>query len=52
MYENDDEREAIAKYNVIPVDTKWIDTEALEVEPIQLCETGQTSMRELLRWKL
>ena len=36
VYENDDEREAIAKYNVIPVDTKWIDTEALEVEPIQL----------------
>ena len=37
MYEKVHEREAIAQYQVTPVDTKWIDTDkAFEVEPVQI----------------
>ena len=37
MYEKVDEREAIAQYQVSPVDTKWVDKdEASEAEPWQL----------------
>ena len=36
VYEEVDEREAIAHYQVTPVDTKWIDTnKAFEEEPMQ-----------------
>ena len=37
VFENVDEREAIAQYQVTPVDTKWIDTnKAFEEEPMQI----------------
>ena len=37
LYENVDEREANARYQVTPVDAKWIDTNvAFEEEPMQL----------------
>ena len=37
VYEKVDEREAIAKYQLPTVDTKWIDTDkALEAEPLQV----------------
>ena len=37
VYEEVDEREAIAHYQVTPVDTKWIDTnKAFEEEPMQI----------------
>ena len=37
MYEKIDENEAIAKYGITPVDTKWIDTDkAFEGEPMQI----------------
>ena len=37
VYEKVDEKEAIEKYGVTPIDTKWIDTDkALEGEPIQI----------------
>ena len=32
-----DEKEAVAKYGIIPVDTKWVDTDtAFEGEPMQV----------------
>ena len=37
MYEKDDEHEAIEKYQLTPIDTKWIDKDnALEEEPMQI----------------
>ena len=37
MYEEVDEREDIAQYQVTPVDTKWVDTDrACEEEPMQI----------------
>ena len=34
VYEKVDEKEAVAKYGITPVDTKWIDTDkAFEGEP-------------------
>ena len=37
VYEKVDEHAAVAKYNVTPIDTKWIDTDkAFEVEPMQI----------------
>ena len=37
MYEKFDEKEAVAKYKITPVDTKWIDTDnAFEGEPMQI----------------
>ena len=37
VYEKVDERAAVAKYNVTPVDTKWVDTDkAFEEEPMQI----------------
>ena len=58
-----DERAAVAKYNVTPVDTKWVDTdkafkesqckyvhELLPESP--KAETVQTCMRGLPHWKL
>ena len=36
-YEKVDEKEAVAKYGITPVDTKWIDTDkAFEGEPMQI----------------
>ena len=56
---NVDERTAVAKYNVTPVDTKWVDSnKAFEEEPMQIrsrsqkWETGQTRVREFPRWKI
>ena len=37
VYEKVDEKEAVEKYKVAPIDTKWIDTdEAFEREPMQI----------------
>ena len=37
VYENVGERAAVAKYNVTPVDTLWVDTDqAFEGEPMQI----------------
>ena len=37
VYEKVDERAAVAKYNVTPVDTKWVDTDkAFKGEPMQI----------------
>ena len=37
VYEKVDEKEAVAKYGITPVDTKWIDTDkAFEGEPMQI----------------
>ena len=37
VYEKVDERSAVAKYTVTPVDSKWVDTDkAFEVEPMQI----------------
>ena len=37
VYEKVDERAAVAKHNVTPVDTKWVDTDkAFEGEPMQI----------------
>ena len=37
VYEEADERTAVSKYNITPVDTKWVDTDkAFEVEPMQI----------------
>ena len=37
VYEKVDEMEAVEKYGITPVDTKWVDTEkAFEVEPMQI----------------
>ena len=37
VYEKVDERTAVVKYNVTPVDTKWVDTDrAFEEEPMQI----------------
>ena len=37
VYEKVDEREAVAKYQLTPIDTKWIDTDkALEEEQMQI----------------
>ena len=36
VYEKVDEKEAVAKYGITPVDTKWVDTDkAFEGEPMQ-----------------
>ena len=36
-YEKVDEKEAVAKYGITPVDTKWVDTDkAFEGEPMQI----------------
>ena len=63
VYEEVDEREAIAHYQVTPVDTKWIDTnKAFEggthadpiLESLQKnsnSETGQTVYAVTFRWK-
>ena len=61
VYERVDEREAIAQYQVTPVDTKWIDTnKALEEEPMQIrsrivqesfqVTIGKTCVQGLLHW--
>ena len=37
VYEKIDEKEAVTKYGITPMDTKWIDTEnAFEGEPMQI----------------
>ena len=37
MYEKVDEKEAVEKYGITPIDTKWIDTDkAFEGEPMQI----------------
>ena len=37
VYEKVDEKEAVDKYGVTPVDTKWVDTDkAFEWEPMQI----------------
>ena len=37
VYEQADEKEAVAKYGITPLDTKWIDTDkAFEGEPMQI----------------
>ena len=37
VYEKVDEKEAVEKYGVTPVDTKWVDTDkAFEGEPMQI----------------
>ena len=37
VYEKVDEKEAVAKYGITPVDTKWVDTDrAFEGEPMQI----------------
>ena len=37
VYEKVNEKEAVAKYGITPVDTKWIDTDkAFEGEPMQI----------------
>ena len=37
VHEKVDEHAAVAKYNVTPVDTKWVDTDkAFEGEPMQI----------------
>ena len=37
MYEKVDEKEAVEKYGITPVDTKWVDTEkAFDGEPVQI----------------
>ena len=37
MYEKVDEHAAVAKYNITPLDTTWVDTEkAIEEEPMQI----------------
>ena len=37
VFEKVDERTAVAKCNVAPVDTKWVDTDkAFEAEPMQI----------------
>ena len=37
VYENVDEKEAVGKYGVTPIDTKWVDTDkAFEGEPMQI----------------
>ena len=63
VYEKVDEKEAVEKYGVTPVDTKRVDTDkAFEGEPMQIrsrmCAresskvmTGQTCMQGLLRWR-
>ena len=62
VYEKVDEKEAVAKYGITPVDTTWIDTDkAFEGSP---CRTDQecaresskvmidqTCMQELLLWR-
>ena len=59
VYEKVDEKEAVAKYGITPVDTKWIDTDiAFEREPMKIrsrmCAKvmiGQTCMQGLHHWK-
>ena len=60
VYEKVGERAAVAKYNVTPVDTNWVDIDkAIVVEadasPLTNCGqrvgTGHTCVRELSRWK-
>ena len=37
VYEKVDDRAVVAKYNVTPVDTKWVDTDkAFEGEPVRI----------------
>ena len=36
VYEKVDERAAVAKYNVTPVDTKWVDTDKAFEEPMHV----------------
>ena len=37
VYEKVDEKEAVEKYGITPVDTKWVDTDkAFEMEPVQI----------------
>ena len=63
VYEKVEEREAIAQYQITPVDTKWIDTnKAFEVELMQIIlrlvakekskvKIGQICTQGLLHWK-
>ena len=62
VYEKVDEKEAVAKYGITPVDTKWIDTDkAFEGSPCRSdrecvresskVTIGQTCMQGLHRWK-
>ena len=62
VYEQVDEREAIAQYQVTPVDTQWIDTnKTSEGEPMQIrsrwwqedskVKIDQICIQGLLRWK-
>ena len=57
VYEKVDERAAVAKYNVTPVDTKWVETDQAFEEAFTNCcqrvqRRRQTCMRELPGWKL
>ena len=58
-----DEHAAVAKYNITPIDTKWVDTdkafEGANANPFtnslpenSRAGTGQTCVRELFRQKL
>ena len=50
VYEKVDERTAVAKYNVTPVDTKWVDTDkAFEEEPMQI--RSRIVARECKQWR-
>ena len=49
VYEKVDERTAVAKYNVTPVDTKCVDTDrAFEEEPMQI--RSRLAARECKQW--
>ena len=48
VYEKVDEKEAVAKYGITPVDTKWVDTDkAFEGEPMQI--RSRMCARELIQ---
>ena len=61
VYEKVDEKEAVEKYGITPVDTKWVDTDnAFEEEPMQIISRmcarefksdDQTCMQGLLHWR-
>ena len=63
VYDKVDEKEAVTKYGITPVDTKWVDTDkAFEGEPMQIKSRmcvresskvmiGQTCMQGLLHWR-
>ena len=55
VYEKVDEKEAVEKYGITPVDTKWVDTDkAFEEEPLRESSKvmiGQICMQGLLHWR-